>query len=154
MSVDDAGEAVGGEPLVLCRCYTKARRHPKVVGSVQGHALPFGLILWTIQVAVLVGSFVGLMWTRGLWGSAVPGGLGQLAVLVILPAGLTWAVRFARMEGRSPLQMLVGVAAYARRRASGVQIAGRAVRDQQRSAVRGQRIYVTVTAPAAARRRR
>ncbi len=147
-----AGE--GSEALVLCRCYTKARRHPKVVGSVQGHALPFGLILWTIQVAVLVGAFVSMMWTRSVWGQVVPGGIGQLVVLVAVPAALTWAVRFARMEGRSPLYMLLGAAGYARRRLAGVHVAGRAVRDRQRSVVRGRRIFVTVTAAAPARGRR
>jgi hypothetical protein len=145
VSGETADGGAGSEPMVLCRCYTRARRHPKVVGSVQGHPLPFGLILWTVQVGVLVASFVALMWTRGFWGQAVPGAPGQLAVLMVVPAGLTWTVRYARMEGRSPVQMLVGAAAYGQRRAAGVQVAGRAVRDRRRSALRGRRIFVNAT---------
>jgi hypothetical protein len=130
------------EDRILCHNYTRARRHPKVVGTVQGHKLPFGLILWTVQLAVFVGSFMAVMWTRGLWGQVVTAGPAQLVVVLAIPVALTCAVRYARMEGRAPMHMLSGVATYLGRRSKGVVVAGRAVREGRRRGVIGCRLYV------------
>ena len=130
------------ESPIVCRCYTKARRHPKVIGTVQGHKLPFGLILWTAQLGVIVASFCAVMWTRGLWGQVIIAGPAQLVMVLGIPIGLGCAVRYARLEGRTPVQMIAGVGAYLGRRSRGVVVGGRSIRDGRRRAVLGGRIYV------------
>lgn len=92
---------------VTCHSYTHARRFPLVIGNIGGFALPTPLS--PSQIGTLLGSFFVMLAARRWWGGIVPG-LGDALLLVVVPATLTWAVRHLRMEGRSPVKMLVGIA--------------------------------------------
>src|SRR5206468_4002567 len=63
------------------------------------------------QWAGLLGTCAVLLWLRSWW--AHFGGVVDLVVLIALPLSVAWAVRHVRMEGRSPLRMLGGIATYA-----------------------------------------
>lgn len=89
---------------IPCRSYTHARRYPWVVGKIGGWQLPTQLS--PTQLLVLVGSFLALLHTRGLW-ARLPGTL-NLVVQMAMPVVLAWSVRHLRMEGRSPLRTLAG----------------------------------------------
>lgn len=89
------------EPI-MCRVYTHGRRHPIVIGNIQGLRIP---PITPAQLGIGVGSLVVLAITRGLWAhfGAVNG-----FVLVGVPAGLAWAARAVRMEGRAPWRAGLG----------------------------------------------
>jgi hypothetical protein len=93
---------------ITLQSYTHARTHPWVVGKVGGARLPWQLS--PAQVAVLVGSFILLLKTRGLW--AHMGAIPNLMVQAVIPLVLTWCMRHMRMEGRSPGRMLLGIGSY------------------------------------------
>lgn len=106
---------------IVCRSYTHARRHPLVIGKIQGYTLPSP---WTpTQLGVLVASFLALLWSRPVW--AHLGGLLNLVVLLGVPMALMWCARHLRMEGRSPLRMGMGALAYVARPRQGT-VHGRA----------------------------
>jgi hypothetical protein len=88
---------------LVCRFYTHGRRHPVVVGNIQGLRIP---PVTPAQLGIGVGTLVLLAMTRALWahfGAAVNG-----LVLVGLPVGLAWAARAVRMEGRAPWRAGLG----------------------------------------------
>ncbi|GAA2523193.1 hypothetical protein [Streptomyces longisporus] len=94
------------------RCYTKARRAPLVHGvvrSVNGgpnFRLPFGPYTLT-QLAAIVLSVALLVLSRPLWGGH---GLGDLLVLVLVPAGAALAMRHLHIDGRNPAAAAASVA--------------------------------------------
>ena len=96
------------EPIV-CRNYTAARRHPNVIGVIGGWALPWPVT--PTQLGVLIGTFLVLLKTRPLWGAFLPGFV-SLTVLGGLPLLATWAVRYFRVEGRSPVRAAAGGLSY------------------------------------------
>lgn len=87
------------------RCYTKARRFPWVIGQIQGWTIPFGPYTAT-QLGVLLGGLWLLVQTFGIWSRLGPFSLLALA----LPPLATWAVRHARIDGRSPFRAACGLA--------------------------------------------
>lgn len=99
------GEEDGGQTLV-CRSYTHARRHPIVVGKIGGFAF---VPMTPTQLGVGVGSFLALMYLRGLWAHL---GLANAVVAIGVPWGLSWLVRQVRFEGRSPLRAAAGITAW------------------------------------------
>jgi len=111
-------------PVVICRSYTHARRHPLVLGRIGGFTLPTPLS--PAQLAVLVGSFLVLLGTADAWGWLLPG-VARLLVMIVVPLALTWALRHLRFEGRSPVRMLLGLLSLATQPRNGV-VRGRAVR--------------------------
>ena len=93
---------------VVCRVYTRARRHPNVIGVIGGWTLPWPLT--PTQLGVLLGSFALLLSTRQLW-AFLPGSFNTM-IVGGGPIFLCWAVRHLRMEGRSPVRMAAGAASY------------------------------------------
>ena len=91
---------------LVCRSYTHARRHPKVIGKIAGWTLPWPIT--PLQLFVAVGGFLTLLQTRGLW--AHLGGLVDLLILVALPSTAAVLLRHLRVEGRSPARFLCGYA--------------------------------------------
>jgi hypothetical protein len=91
---------------VMCRSYTSGRRYPLTLGRVGGFTLPTQLS--PSQIAVGLGSFAVLLTTREVWGLALPGSVEVITILAG-PCAAAWAVRHLRMEGRSPVQMLIGL---------------------------------------------
>ena len=110
---------------ITCRTYTHARRHPMVLGRIAGWAPPFQLS--ATQIGVLLVTFGGAVKTWQLWGSQMPD-LAAAAVLVGLPALLTWSVRHLRIEGRSLIRAAAGWASLWSTPANGT-LHGRSHRD-------------------------
>ena len=90
---------------ITCATYTHARRHPMVLGRIAGWTPPFQLTI--SQLAVLLVTFLGLVWSWDVWGPLAPGSAGMLIVIGV-PAGAAWVVRRARIEGRSLPRAAVG----------------------------------------------
>lgn len=86
-----------------CRVYTHARRHPVVIGNIQGLRIP---PVTPAQLAIGVGSLLLLTATYPIWahfGGAVNGFL-----IVAVPLGLAFAARALRVEGRAPWRAGLG----------------------------------------------
>jgi hypothetical protein len=130
--VDEASE--GPAPLVL-RTYTHARRHPIVIGNIQGLRIP---PVTPAQLGVGVGALVVLAMTRGLW--AHLGSAGNGFVMVAVPLVLGWAARAVRMEGRAPWRAALGCLELAAAPREGVRL-GRRDRPGRPRAYRG-RVWV------------
>jgi TcpE family len=90
---------------VMCATYTHARRHPLVLGHIAGWTPPFQISL--PQLGVVVVTFLVEMMTWRLWGAVLPQSMA-VVIAIALPWGLAWAVRRARVEGRSLLRTAAG----------------------------------------------
>lgn len=134
----DEGEDAG----ILCASYTHARRHPMVLGRIAGWAPPFQLSV--TQLAVLVCSFLALMWSRPAWTIVVPSGLSGV-VLLGGPVGVSWAIRRVRVEGRSLPRAALGWLSLWSQPSAGT-VGGRAVREA-RACRRGGPAYIGRTQP-------
>lgn len=86
--------------------YTQALRHPVIIGHVAGWRLPWALS--ASQLGAVAGMSGLLLVTRPLW--AHLGSIGNLAVFTVAVAGVGWAMRHWRIEGRSPFLVAAGVA--------------------------------------------
>lgn len=92
------------DDLVLeCRVYTHARRHPIIIGNIQGLRIP---PVTPAQLLVGVGSLVLLVITQPLW--AHFGGVVNGLVMIATPLGLAFAARALRVEGRAPWRSALG----------------------------------------------
>lgn len=96
---DEAPERLG------CATFTHARRHPMVLGQIGGWTPPFQLT--AVQIVVLIVTVLLEAQTWRWWGAYLPEVVG-VVVAVGLPCGLTWAVRSARIEGRSLVRTAAG----------------------------------------------
>jgi hypothetical protein len=94
----------GAQPIV-CACYTHARRHPMVLGSIGGWSPPFQLTM--TQLAVLLASALAINKTWHLWGPLFPP-IVSVMVAVAGPALAAWAARRVKVEGRSPIRAALG----------------------------------------------
>lgn len=89
-----------GEETVVLRSYTHALRHPVIIGQVAGWRLPWAVSVTQLgSIAVTAGILLG---TRPVW--AHFGGIGNLVLFCLVVAAAGWAVRFWRVEGRSPMR--------------------------------------------------
>ncbi|GAA4898845.1 hypothetical protein [Streptomonospora salina] len=122
------------------RSYTRARRHPWVIGKIQGWSIPLGPFTAT-QLGVLVVGLYTLAHTFPLWSR-----LGPLSVVVVAaPFAATWAVRHATVEGRAPLRALGGyIAALSAPRRGWMH--GRPVSEPRPERLRGA---ITIAPPSA-----
>jgi hypothetical protein len=101
-------EAYAPNGQISCATYTHARRHPMVMGQIAGWTPPFQLSM--PQIAVLAVSFWVEFQTWRWWGSALPR-VVAVVVAIGVPSVLAWAVRRARLEGRSLLRTVFGFVA-------------------------------------------
>ncbi len=85
--------------------YTQALRHPVIIGHVAGWRLPWALS--ASQLGAVAGMSGLMLATRPLW--AHLGSVGNLVVFTVSVAGVGWAVRHWRTEGRSPFLVAAGV---------------------------------------------
>jgi hypothetical protein len=85
--------------------YTQALRHPVIIGHVAGWRLPWALSV--SQLGAVAGMSGLLLVSRPVW--AHLGAVGNLAVFTLLIAGVGWAVRHWRIEGRSPFLVAAGL---------------------------------------------
>jgi hypothetical protein len=89
--------------VVPCRVYTHARRHPIVIGNIQGLRIP---PVTPAQLLVGIGSLVVLVVSQPLW--AHFGGPINGLIMLALPLGLAYAARALRVEGRAPWRAALG----------------------------------------------
>ncbi|WP_406451553.1 conjugal transfer protein [Streptomyces sp. NBC_00876] len=123
-----------GEKALIGRSYTRARKHPLVVGKLPGGGrLPGGPYTIT-QIVTMVGVFVLLLGLRDLWAVF---GLGNALVMIIVPWGLAWLMRYARMDGRDPARALLGLITYGTTPPGG-RLAGRPQRTFKAKLVTGR----------------
>ncbi|MCX4682314.1 conjugal transfer protein [Streptomyces sp. NBC_01433] len=96
--------------------YTRARRHPLVIGKLPGAGrLPGGPYTIT-QIVTMVVVFGGLALTQTLWAHF---GLANILIMIALPWGLAWVLRYARIDGRDPARALRSLLIYASAPAGG-----------------------------------
>ncbi|MEU5959324.1 hypothetical protein [Streptomyces sp. NPDC047525] len=97
------------EEELIGHSYTRARRHPLVIGKLPGAGrLPGGPYTIT-QVMTMVITFGLLVMTRDLW--AVFGAM-NFVLMVLVPWGMAWALRFARLDGRDPARAVRSLLIY------------------------------------------
>ncbi|MFD4482802.1 hypothetical protein ACFWPU_42775 [Streptomyces sp. NPDC058471] len=101
MSTAEATGSPGAEEALVGRCYTKARRHPLVVGTLPGGGRLWGGPYTIPQLVVAAASFALLLLFRPLW--AHFGGVLNVLIAVGVPLGLAFAVRRVSVDGRNPL---------------------------------------------------
>ncbi len=88
----------------LLHSYTRALRHPVIVGHVAGWRLPWALS--ASQLAAAAATAGVLLVARPVWGHL--GSVGNLVFFVGVVVGVGWVVRAWRVEGRSPFRAVVG----------------------------------------------
>ncbi|MEV6699226.1 hypothetical protein AB0M68_18905 [Streptomyces sp. NPDC051453] len=115
-------------PLRVGRTYTRARRHPWVLGKVGDFTLPLGPYTPAQLVIAAAGTFL-LIKTFSVWSPLGP-------VPVVALGFAVWAARATRMGGRSPLWAALGWVQFALQPASG-RIGGRTARDPKVSSLHG-----------------
>ncbi|MEU4095919.1 hypothetical protein [Streptomyces sp. NPDC026673] len=120
----------------VARSYTSARRHPWVLGKLGDFTLPFGPYT-PAQLVVMAGGALVLIKTFAWWSW-----LGPLPVT--LWAAAIWAVRGAKIGGRSPFAAAMGWLTLALRHPAG-RIGGRNARDRRPSRLTG--VFVIEVAP-------
>lgn len=121
----------------VVRVYTAARRHPWVLGKLGDWVIWFGPYT-PAQLAVLGGGALLLVKTVSWWSW-----LGPVPVVLWLVA--VWAVRGAKINGRSPLTAALGWLTLLARHPAG-RIRGRVARDRQPTMLSGT--FVIEPAPA------
>jgi hypothetical protein len=107
--------------LRVARSYTRARRMPWVQGKIGDWVLPFGPYT-PAQIGVGFGGSFLLIKTYSLWHPLAP-----VWVPAVLLGAAVWAVRRARIGGRTPLNCALGLMTYLAQPRAG-RIDGRAVR--------------------------
>jgi hypothetical protein len=98
------------EEQLIGHSYTRARKHPLVIGKLPGAGrLPGGPYTIT-QVVTMVATFLLLVITKSLWAHF---GALDVIVMIALPWGLAWVLRYARLDGRDPARALRSLLLYA-----------------------------------------
>lgn len=123
------------------RTYTRARRHPWVMGKIGDWTLPLGPYTPAQLTIAGAGIFV-LIKTFAWWAPLGPAPVIALAFTV-------WLARASRMGGRSPLWVACGWGQRALQPAGG-RMNGRAVRPARPRALHGSFLIETTDEPAAA----
>lgn len=96
-------DSADDDMVVACRVYTHARRHPIVIGNIQGLRIP---PVTPAQLLVGIGSLGVLVVTQPLW--AHFGGAVNALTMLAVPLGLAFAARALRVEGRAPWRAGLG----------------------------------------------
>ncbi|GLX22627.1 hypothetical protein [Streptomyces lavendulae] len=109
------------EEELIGHSYTRARKHPLVIGKLPGAGrLPGGPYTIT-QVMTMVISFGLLIMTRDLWAHF---GAMNFILMVLIPWGLAWVLRYARLDGRDPARAVRSLLIYSSTPAQG-RLAGK-----------------------------
>ncbi|WDN56223.1 hypothetical protein [Streptomyces clavuligerus] len=110
------------EEELIGHSYTRARKHPLVIGKLPGAGrLPGGPYTIT-QVMTMVISFGLLVMTKDLW--AAHFGALNFLLMVLIPWGLAWVLRYARLDGRDPARAVRSLLIYSSTPAQG-RLAGK-----------------------------
>ena len=109
------------EEELIGHSYTRARKHPLVIGTLPGAGrLPGGPYTIT-QVMTMVISFGLLVMTRDLWAHF---GAMNFVLMALIPWGLAWVLRYARLDGRDPARAVRSLFIYSSTPAQG-RLAGK-----------------------------
>lgn len=115
------------EEDLIGHSYTRARKHPLVIGKLPGAGrIPGGPYTIT-QIVTMVVVFGSLALTQALWAHF---GLANILIMIALPWGLAWVLRYARIDGRDPARALRSLLIYASAPAGG-RLAGRPQRQSR-----------------------
>lgn len=98
------------EEFLVGRCYTKARRHPSMIGQWEGRRLwggPYSVPQFVTMGVVFAGLVLVLVAVPGLWAQF---GIANLAALVLLPYLSSLLVRRLHIDGRHPFSSLISTA--------------------------------------------
>ncbi|MEU6346575.1 hypothetical protein ABZ883_37150 [Streptomyces sp. NPDC046977] len=132
------------EEDLVGRSYTRARKHPLVIGKLPGAGrLPGGPYTIT-QIVTMVVVFGLLAITQALWAHF---GLANILIMIALPWGLAWVLRYARIDGRDPARALRSLLIYASAPGGG-RLAGRPQRHPRPQLSRTTATVRTVGGPA------
>ncbi|MGW7068844.1 hypothetical protein ACWGII_38000 [Streptomyces sp. NPDC054855] len=135
MSTTEAAFSAEVEDALIGRCYTKARRHPLVVGTLPGGGRLWGGPYTIPQLVVAAVSFALLLLFRPVW--AHFGSVLNVLIAVGVPLGLAFAVRRVSVDGRNPLAVAGSVLSVLGAPAEG-RLGGRPVKAlTRRTSVRG-----------------
>ncbi|MFD3938226.1 hypothetical protein ACFWSF_09500 [Streptomyces sp. NPDC058611] len=124
----------------IARVYTKARRHPWVLGKLGDWTVWFGPYT-PAQLVVLGGGAFTLIKTYAWWSWAGP-------IPVALWLASVWAVRGAQIAGQNPFTALAGILVLLVRHPAG-QIGGKVARDRRPSHLRCRFVITSLPAPQA-----
>ncbi|KUM97380.1 hypothetical protein AQI95_41930 [Streptomyces yokosukanensis] len=125
----------------LGRSYTRARRHPWVLGKVGDWVLPLGPYTPT-QLVIAAGGIFVLIKTFAWWSFLGPVPVVGLCVVV-------WMARATRIGGRSPLWIAYGWVQYGLQPKNG-RIGGRTARERRPQVLHGT-LLIEDTTPDASR---
>ncbi|MGW1043178.1 hypothetical protein [Streptomyces sp. NPDC002547] len=121
------------EEELVGHSYTRARKHPLVIGKLPGAGrLPGGPYTIT-QIVTMVVVFAALTLTQSLWAHF---GVGNVVIMIAFPWGLAWVLRYARIDGRDPARALRSLLVYTSTPADG-RLAGRPQHTPRPRLVRG-----------------
>jgi hypothetical protein len=126
------------ERQIVCATYTHARRHPMVLGKIGDWTPPFQLTL--AQVGVLLAIPWLEVQTWRFWGAYLPRSAG-FVVAIAVPCAATWAVRRARVEGRSLARSVFGWFHFAWTPRGG-QVGGKAYRPARTPLLTASSVWV------------
>lgn len=129
-----------GADVLVGRCYTRARRHPLVIGRWPGGGVLWGGPYSVPQLVVMAGSFVALLLFRPVW--AHFGFVLNVLLAFGVPYALGLTVRRLNVDGRNPLVAVGSVLGLLAAPSTG-RLGGRPVKGLDRR--RGVRGVCTVT---------
>ncbi|MFZ3562879.1 hypothetical protein ACOKM5_43890 [Streptomyces sp. BH097] len=98
------------EEMLVGRCYTKARRHPSMIGQWEGRRLwggPYSVPQFITMATVFAAMILTLVLVPALWSML---GLFNLAALVVVPYLASLLVRRLHVDGRHPFAALASTA--------------------------------------------
>ncbi|MFE7948212.1 hypothetical protein [Streptomyces sp. NPDC057426] len=126
MSTETSTGSAAEDEVLVGRCYTKARRHPLMIGKWPGGRRPIWGGPYTVpQVIVIAVVFAVLMLTRGVWAHF---GLVNFVIAIGVPYVLSLVVRHVHIDGRNPLLVAMSAAGAAVAPAGG-RLGGRPVKS-------------------------
>ncbi|MFG2437877.1 hypothetical protein [Streptomyces sp. NPDC048508] len=137
-----------GTDVLVGYCYTRARRHPLVIGRFPGGGQMWGGPYTIPQAIVIAGTFTVLLMFRPIW--AHFGLLLNVAIAVGVPYTLGMVVKRINVDGRNPLAVASSVVSLMANPSTG-RMRGRPLKDLTRRPLRAVCTVTWQADPVAAR---